>query len=171
MTNYKLNQTGEQIQNALNLIDSNTATSGQVLTADGNGGASWQDASGGGGTQLYRHILKFTDKAGRNYPIQILFYCDKSSTFVSISELRTYLQSKSTDNVYYFSDNVFGSFNYSTTDVDTRIPKSAYIIQSTGRISVSAYALTIDGSNIKVNTIVPNLEDYYNFDGDTITPL
>lgn len=63
MANYKLNQTGEQIQNVLNLIDSNTATSGQVLTADGNGGASWQNASGGGGggTQLYIHTISVNE--------------------------------------------------------------------------------------------------------------
>ena len=48
MANFKLNQTGEQIQADLNLIDSNSATQGQVLTANGTGGASWQNASGGG---------------------------------------------------------------------------------------------------------------------------
>lgn len=30
-------------------INSESATSGQVLTANGTGGASWQNASGGGG--------------------------------------------------------------------------------------------------------------------------
>ena len=48
MANFKLNQTGEQIQADLNLLDSNSATQGQVLTANGTGGASWQNASGGG---------------------------------------------------------------------------------------------------------------------------
>ena len=48
MANFKLTQTGEQIQADLNLLDSNSATSGQVLTANGTGGASWQNASGGG---------------------------------------------------------------------------------------------------------------------------
>lgn len=47
MANFKLNQTGEQIQADLNLLDSNSATQGQVLTANGTGGASWQNASGG----------------------------------------------------------------------------------------------------------------------------
>lgn len=45
MANFKLNQTGEQIQADLNLIDSNNATEGQVLTANGTGGASWQNAT------------------------------------------------------------------------------------------------------------------------------
>lgn len=59
MANFKLTQTGEQIQADLNLLDSNSATSGQVLTANGTGGASWQNASGGsgGGTQLYLHEI------------------------------------------------------------------------------------------------------------------
>ena len=59
MANFKLNQTGEQIQADLDLLGSNSATQGQVLTANGTGGASWQNASGGsgGGTQLYEHYV------------------------------------------------------------------------------------------------------------------
>ena len=73
MANYKLNQTGEQIQNALNLIDSNTATSGKVLTADGNGGASWQDASSGGGVVFTPSVdakgnLSWTNNGGLPNP-------------------------------------------------------------------------------------------------------
>lgn len=45
MANFKLTQTGEQIQADLNLLDKNSATSGQVLTANGTGGASWQNVS------------------------------------------------------------------------------------------------------------------------------
>lgn len=47
MANFKLTQTKEQIQADLNLLDKNTATAGQVLTANGTGGASWQNAAGG----------------------------------------------------------------------------------------------------------------------------
>ena len=50
MANFKLTQTKEQIQADLDLLDKNTATAGQVLTANGTGGASWQNASGGGGS-------------------------------------------------------------------------------------------------------------------------
>ena len=49
MANFKLTQSKEQIQADLDLLDSNSATSGQVLTANGSGGASWQNASGGSG--------------------------------------------------------------------------------------------------------------------------
>lgn len=47
MANFKLTQTKEQIQADLNLLDNNTATAGQVLTANGTGGASWQNAASG----------------------------------------------------------------------------------------------------------------------------
>lgn len=42
MANFKLNQTGEQIQADLDLLDNNSANYGKVLTADGKGGAFWQ---------------------------------------------------------------------------------------------------------------------------------
>ena len=48
MANFKLTQTKEQIQADLDLLDKNSATAGQVLTANGTGGASWQNAAGGG---------------------------------------------------------------------------------------------------------------------------
>ena len=49
MTNiYKSKFTGEQIDNSVERVVSNTATEGQVLTADGAGGASWKDPAGGG---------------------------------------------------------------------------------------------------------------------------
>ena len=41
-------------------IDSQTATNGQVLTADGNGGASWQNASGG----TFDHYVQITTTSG-----------------------------------------------------------------------------------------------------------
>lgn len=47
MANFKLTQTKEQIQADLDLLDKNTAIAGQVLTANGTGGASWQNAKGG----------------------------------------------------------------------------------------------------------------------------
>ena len=46
---FKLTYTG---------ISSGTATSGQVLTADGNGNATWQTA-GGGGSSVYVHYITF----------------------------------------------------------------------------------------------------------------
>ena len=48
MANFKLTQTKEQVQADLDLLDKNSATAGQVLTANGTGGASWQNAASGG---------------------------------------------------------------------------------------------------------------------------
>ena len=48
MANFKLTQTKEQIQADLDLLDKNSAMQGQVLTANGTGGATWQEPSGGG---------------------------------------------------------------------------------------------------------------------------
>lgn len=47
MANYQSTHTGAQIDAGIDLLDKNSATSGQVLTANGTGGASWQNASGG----------------------------------------------------------------------------------------------------------------------------
>ena len=44
-------------------VNSGTATNGQVLAADGNGGASWQNA--GGGSQLYQHNISYGDTGKR----------------------------------------------------------------------------------------------------------
>ena len=59
MANYQSTHTGAEIDAGIDLLNNNSATQGQVLTADGIGGASWQNAGGGGsgGTQLYRHNL------------------------------------------------------------------------------------------------------------------
>ena len=46
MANYQSTHTGVQIDEGIDLLGSNSATQGQVLTANGTGGASWQDASG-----------------------------------------------------------------------------------------------------------------------------
>ena len=45
-TAYKSKFTGEQIDNSVETVVSNTATDGQVLTANGTGGATWQDVKG-----------------------------------------------------------------------------------------------------------------------------
>ena len=51
-------------------IDSESATNGQVLIADGSGGASWQNA-GGGGSTLYQHNLNLTRSLGTSGGLNI----------------------------------------------------------------------------------------------------
>lgn len=46
MKNYQSTHTGAEIDAGIDLLDNNTATDGQVLTANGTGGATWQDAKG-----------------------------------------------------------------------------------------------------------------------------
>ncbi len=58
---YKSKFTGEQIDNSVETVVSNTATSGQVLTANGTGGATWQDASGGGTEVVANPVLAGTE--------------------------------------------------------------------------------------------------------------
>ena len=43
MAKYQSTHTGAEIDAGIDLLNSNSATSGQVLTANGTGGASWQD--------------------------------------------------------------------------------------------------------------------------------
>lgn len=50
MANYQSTHTGTEIDAGIDLLDKNSATAGQVLTANGTGGASWQNASGSGGS-------------------------------------------------------------------------------------------------------------------------
>ena len=57
MANYKSTHTGAQIDAGIDLLDKNSATAGQVLTADGTGGASWQNAAGGGSGKNVVYIV------------------------------------------------------------------------------------------------------------------
>lgn len=88
MANFKLTQTGEQIQADLNLLDKNSATSGQVLTANGSGGSSWQNvSSGSGGLYFHQITLSFTPNDSSENPenqsIMAIFglYLNKSEAF------------------------------------------------------------------------------------------
>ena len=57
MANYQSTHTGAEIDSGIDLLNKNSATSGQVLTANGTGGASWQNASSGasigGGFEIF----------------------------------------------------------------------------------------------------------------------
>lgn len=104
---YQSTHSGAEIDAGINLLDKNTGTQGQVLTANGTGGASWQNASGGtkvvanpslsgaernltglevagtkykvpsggsggGGTQLYMHVIEGTDNNGETITVNLL---------------------------------------------------------------------------------------------------
>lgn len=71
-------------------VTSTGATSGQVLTADGNGGASWQAASGGG--NLYKHYISIRtlDANNKNYDITTSIINNSAVPF-TLNTLITYI--------------------------------------------------------------------------------
>lgn len=76
-------------------FDSESATSGQVLTANGSGGASWQNASG---EKLYIHTIVFgTDPTGQENAVKNKYckiYSKRQTVFSSMAELGQYLYEK-----------------------------------------------------------------------------
>ena len=87
MANYQSTHTGAEIDAGIDLLDKNSATSGQVLTANGTGGASWQNASGG--TQLYLHQITITSGDPELYA-----FISKSQTKItSYADFETFILS------------------------------------------------------------------------------
>lgn len=86
MANFTLDQTGQEIQDILDTVGNNQATQGQVLTADGSGGASWQNASGG--DKWYLHKILFTGYSG-----VILYIKNNTSATFTSETLGNYLRS------------------------------------------------------------------------------
>lgn len=77
-------------------VNSEQATNGQVLTANGNGGASWQTSTGGG-DKLYIHTIAFgsTPSPGSTpYPYYCKIYSKRQAVFSSMAELGQYLYEK-----------------------------------------------------------------------------
>ena len=78
-------------------IDSDTATNGQVLTADGSGGASWQNA--GGGSTLYEHNILILEN-NSNWVAKVKIINNSATQITDKSTIRSFL-----------SDNGFSSIN------------------------------------------------------------
>ena len=79
-------------------INSGSATNGQVLTADGSGGASWQNASGG--NTLYMHNVHLT--SGGNFKVMLTFVSDRSSSY-NRSAIETYISTNSSSSSSYLN--------------------------------------------------------------------
>lgn len=58
MATYQSTHTGAEIDAGIDLLDKNNATEGQVLTANGTGGATWQNASDKG---FYAYLYAYND--------------------------------------------------------------------------------------------------------------
>ena len=92
-------------------IISGTATNGQVLTADGNGGCSWQNA-GGGGSTLYRHNIIIYEGSGTSQYYLVFNIITSSSTAFTISTLKNYIL-----NNYPLYQNIVATGRVSATDI------------------------------------------------------
>lgn len=58
MANYQSTHTGAEIDAGIDLLNNNSATEGQVLTANGTGKASWQNATGGALWYMHRVVMR-----------------------------------------------------------------------------------------------------------------
>lgn len=92
MANFTLDQTGQEIQDILDTVGNNQATQGQVLTADGQGGASWQNVSGG---KLYLHRIYFSGNQNRKFnQVRFSIQCTRQSVFSSFNDFVSYFADK-----------------------------------------------------------------------------
>lgn len=85
-------------------VDSESATSGQVLTADGQGGASWQNASGG---NTYLHNIQL----GENFSYAQFYIISKSNTTFTFQTLKKWLY----NNGFRTYGNVYGIGKFIST--------------------------------------------------------
>lgn len=143
MANFTLDQTGQEIQDILDTVGNNQATSGQVLTADGNGGASWQNASGGTPSNMMTTDTEQTITGAKTFlgDSKIIFK-PFSSTSANAAFLRIvgYNNAYKGQLLYYFNNgnivyanNVNGNNNITllgnktgtlalTSDIDAKVP-------------------------------------------------
>lgn len=135
-------------------INSESATNGQVLTANGTGGASWQNASGGGGVSEiangftvtvlnnYSNGLTFYDKDGNSHTGTGTFYNINyieikgmlwSNYQIITGAVIAYIDYEGTQDVEYFNRPLinFASPNWSSC-TGYFIPLSDLTINNTG---------------------------------------
>lgn len=96
------------IKTTASAIDSSTATAGQVLTADGNGGASWQTASGGG-LSLYQHNIAFRSSSGTS-AVSFAIFTNDSTPFTKTT-LGSYLYNTYGISKYIFATGIRSNAN------------------------------------------------------------
>lgn len=93
MANYQSTHTGAEIDAGIDLLDSNSATSGQVLTANGTGGASWQNAGGGGGGDIYLQTIEIdATKSTDTIAVYFSIYTKSSEPINTLAKLKTALK-------------------------------------------------------------------------------
>lgn len=128
-------------------VDSESATNGQVLTANGSGGASWQNASGG---KVYEHIIQIS--SAFDYYIRIY---TNSPEILTAQILGALLHKGNYKIPLYITSYAYGNGEiryYTTLDSGSNAPL---------RVSYEVYNFTIDNGNIKI-TLINNNADTYN---------
>ena len=151
-------------------IDSEEATSGQVLTANGNGGASWENASGG---SLYRHNIIIDINGSLN---NISWSSNNLTITVTSKEQSAFTKANIVTklyNIYGISDNrlynCLGTLYDNTNNISYII--SAYKIGSGAWLYLCYYR---DSDKLLIN--VPNFNilnngAYINSINDTVTQI
>lgn len=110
------------------------ATAGQVLTADGANGASWQNASGGSGK--YAHFITAYKQSGAagGYSFNLILINNYSTNYTELNQVKTAIYNIAT----YENIHANGKYNPSANE------------------SYSVYAINISSSNqFKLNYIIP----------------
>lgn len=129
-------------------IDSGTATSGKVLTANGSGGTSWETA--GGGTQLYCHHIFMYSSTTRQVAFSVI---SQSSTPYTLSSLVS-------DLYLLFSDStsLVASGYTSSTDIVWRVyvNTSDHSVSLVSRSSGTNNMITI--TNTYFSSFVDNVQ-------------
>lgn len=128
---YSFTDTVKYINNSN--ITSGSATSGQVLTADGSGGASWQNVSGG--SSKYQHNIQISWRYGSGSPYTwcILNFNFISSDSTAINTLSTLKQ-------------VLYNLGYTTATSSVGLVCSGYLVDTSGTALGFAHNITITGN-------------------------
>jgi hypothetical protein len=136
-----VNKTTKVVTNPTNKLvasdlSSGSATSGQVLQADGNGGASWQNAGGGG--SLYQHNIRCYKFVGTSSAYEICFSIISTSSqqLTSASDIASILNTGSGTSKFIFASGFYAGS-----------PSNIYIV---------SMVYTTDGTTLQVNGLKTN---------------
>lgn len=100
-------------------VNSSGGTQGQVLTADGNGGASWEDASGGGST-LYEHNIRLSNSYNTIY---LRVITSRATVYTTLNSLLADI----------YSDSWTGETVYLLATGTTTVNSVQYVVSSISR--------------------------------------
>lgn len=147
-------------------FDSESATDGQVLTADGSGGAAWEDGGGGGGASFAFDgatitVGSYATDDGYYYPVTIELTLDDTP----ITQNAAYFAFISLDGTYYGQSALEFGFQDVTNSSITTIYDDAssgpalfyayYIHDAEPLIVVNKADSSPEGETVRLNIILP----------------